>query len=59
MARQELKIYNKDDRLMVAQILINNGYTVSQSKRKRTETGKVLDYFLIITDDINNADTSK
>lgn len=59
MARQELKIYNKDDRLMVAQILINNGYTVSQSKRKRTETGKVLDYFLIITDDVNNADTSK
>lgn len=26
----ELKIYNKDDRLKVAQILIDNGYTVSQ-----------------------------
>ena len=31
----ELKIYNQDDRLSVAAILIKNGYTVSQGKRQR------------------------
>lgn len=29
----ELKIYSKEDRLKVAAILIDNGYTVSQSFR--------------------------
>lgn len=28
----KLKVYNKEDRLKVAQILIDNGYTVSQGK---------------------------
>ena len=55
----ELKIYNQEDRLAVAQILIKNGYTVSQGKRKRTESGKTLDYFLKVTEDCENADTSK
>lgn len=55
----ELKIYNKDDRLKVAQILIDNGYTVSQGKRQRTPTGKTLDYFLKVVDDGDNADTAK
>lgn len=36
----ELKIFNLEDRLNVAQILIKNGYTVSQGKRARTQTGK-------------------
>lgn len=55
----ELKIYNKQDRLQVAQILIDNGYTVSQGKKKRTETGKTLDYYLNVYEDAENADTSK
>lgn len=55
----ELMIYNQEDRLAVAQILIKNGYTVSQGKRKRTETGKTLDYFLRVSEDVENADTSK
>lgn len=55
----ELSIYNQEDRLTVAQILIKNGYTVSQGKRQRTPTGKTLDYFLKVTEDSNNADTSK
>lgn len=29
-----IKIYNQQDRLDVAQILIKNGYTVSQVKKK-------------------------
>lgn len=55
----ELKIFNQDDRLMVAQILIKNGYTVSQGKKRRNQTGKALDYFLKVFEDVDNADTSK
>ena len=55
----ELKIYNLEDRLNVAQILIKNGYTVSQGKRQRSTSGKSLDYFLKVTEDDSNADTSK
>lgn len=55
----ELKIYNQDDRLQVAAILIKNGYTVSQGKRQRTATGKTMDYFFKVSEDGDNADTSK
>ena len=55
----ELRIYNQQDRLEVAAILIKNGYTVSQTKRQKTPTGKTVDYFLRVTLDENNADTSK
>lgn len=55
----ELKIYSKEDRLKVAAILIDNGYTISQGKRKRTETGKIMDYFLRVQEDDDNADTAK
>ena len=55
----ELKIYKKEDRLAVAQILIDNGYTVSQGKRQRSPTGKSVDYFLKVTEDAENANTSK
>lgn len=55
----ELKIYNQEDRLTVASILIKNGYTVSQGKRQRSPTGKTLDYFLKVSEDVDNADTSK
>ena len=55
----ELKIYSQEDRLNVAQILIKNGYTVSQFKRNRSPTGKSVDYFLKVTADEENAETSK
>lgn len=54
-----IKIYNQQDRLDVAQILIKNGYTVSQVKKKRTETGKTVDYYLKIRLDEENANTTK
>lgn len=55
----ELKIYNQQDRLDVAAILIKNGYTVSQSKKQRSPTGKMVDYYLKVQEDENNTDTSK
>lgn len=55
----ELRIYNQEDRLAVAQILVKNGYSVGQCKRKRTETGKTLDYYLRVWEDGENADTTK
>lgn len=55
----KLRIYNLDDRLTVSGILIKNGYTVGQMKQKRTETGKVLDYFLAVKLDDDNADTAR
>ena len=54
-----IKIYNQQDRLYVAQILIKNGYTVSQVKKKRTETGKTVDYYLKIRLDEENASITK
>ena len=54
-----IKIYNQQDRLDVAQILIKNGYTVSQVKKKRTETGKTVDYYLKIRLDEESASITK
>ena len=34
----------------MAAILFENGYTVRQGKKKRTETGKSVDYTVIATD---------
>ncbi len=55
----KLRIYNLEERLTVSGILIKNGYTVGQTKQKRTETGKVLDYFLVAKLDNENADTAR
>lgn len=55
----KLKIYNQEDRLTVAAILIENGYTVAQGKKQRTPTGKSLDYYLKVSEDLDNADTAK
>ncbi len=55
----ELKIYNQEDRLTVAAILIKNGYTVAQGKKQKTPTGKSLDYYLKVSEDFDNADTAK
>lgn len=46
----ELKIFSKEDRKTVAAILFENGYTVRQGKKKRTETGKTVDYTVVVTD---------
>lgn len=54
-----IKIYNQQDRLDVAQILIKNGYTVSQTKRARVPGGKTVDYFLKAKLDEENANTTK
>lgn len=42
----ELRIFNQDDRIKVAAILVKNGYEVAQKKRKKTETGKTYVYYL-------------
>lgn len=54
-----IKIYNQQDRLDDAQILIKNGYTVSQTKRARVPGGKTVDYFLKVKLDEENANTTK
>lgn len=55
----ELRIYNQEDRLTVAQILIKNGYTISQGKRQKSPTGKTLNYVLKVSEDEDNAETAK
>lgn len=47
---KENKIYIKknDDRLTVASILVDNGYTVRQGKQRR-EKSNVYDYFLVVS----------
>lgn len=55
----ELKIFNLEDRLNMAQILVKNGYSVSQGKRARTPTGKTMDYFLKVWEDPDNMESQK
>lgn len=44
----EISIYNQEDRLAVAQILVKNGYKVCQGKRAMGPSGKQVDYTLRI-----------
>lgn len=44
----ELSINKLEDRKTVTAILHENGYTVGPGKRKRTPTGKTIDYYLNI-----------
>lgn len=46
----ELKVFSREDRKTLAAILFDNGYTVRQGKKKRTETGKTVDYTVIVAD---------
>ncbi len=55
----ELRIYTQEERLNVAAILVKNGYRVSQSKRNRTQTGKIVDYYLVVEETSSTADTSR
>lgn len=44
----EISISKLEDRKTVTAILHENGYTVGPGKRKKTQTGKQLDYYLKI-----------
>lgn len=55
----EIKIINQDDRMKVAEILVRNGYTVSQRKRQKTPTGKAYEYYLLAVEDEENTTISK
>ena len=44
----EISIYKLEDRKVVTAILLENGYTVGPGVRKKTPTGKQLDYYLKI-----------
>ncbi len=55
----QLRIYSQEDRLNVAQILIKNGYQVNQAKKKRSESGKTVDYYLEVRELPEAADTAR
>lgn len=42
----KLYIFNEDDRLKVAAVLVKNGYKVWQGKERKTPTGKSYSYFI-------------
>jgi len=42
----ELSISKLEDRKTVTAILVENGYTIGPGKRKKTPTGKTMDYYL-------------
>lgn len=42
----KLYIFNEEDRLKVAAILVKNGYKVWQGKERKTPTGKSYAYFI-------------
>ena len=44
----ELKIYKEEDRVTVAGILNKNGYATCFNKRKRVESGKAIDYYVLV-----------
>lgn len=55
----EIRVYTLEDRLNVSQILVKNGYTVSQAKRQKTPSGKAYDYVLKISEDSDNLDSTR
>lgn len=54
-----LRIYNRNDRMTVMQILVDAGYTVRQVKKQRNEKGTTVDYYLAVSEEAGNADTSR
>lgn len=42
----KIEIYREEDRLIVAGILVRNGYRVCQMKEKKTPNGKTVVYML-------------
>lgn len=53
----KIRIFNEEDRMKVAAILVKNGYMVSQGKELRT--AKSYDYFLEVVDVRPNAGGGK
>lgn len=54
----ELSIYKLEDRKVVTAILLENGYTVGPGARKKTPTGKQIDYYLKIYRDTEAGNTA-
>ena len=54
----EISIYKLEDRKVVTAILLENGYTVGPGVRKKTPTGKQLDYYLKIYRDTEAGTTA-
>lgn len=50
----KLEIYNEEDRMKVAAILVRNGYTVRQDKERKTPTGKSYTYFLQVEKEVKS-----
>ena len=46
----EIRVFKAEDRRTIAGILAENGYDVGYHKRKRTKTGKSVDYYVHGTD---------
>lgn len=46
----EIRVFKAEDRRIIAGILAENGYDVGYHKRKRTKTGKSVDYYVHGTD---------
>lgn len=53
----ELRIYNVEDRMTVAAILVKNGYTVRQRAKKRSPGSGTKVYFLEVEDETDNAES--
>lgn len=53
----EISIAKLEDRKVVTAILHENGYTVGPGKRKKTPTGKTVDYYLKIYEEGDRDDT--
>lgn len=52
----EISISKLEDRKVVTAILHENGYTVGPGKRKKTPTGKTMDYYLKIYEEEGGRD---
>lgn len=52
----EISISKLEDRKVVTAILHENGYTVGPGKRRKTPTGKTMDYYLKIYEEEGGRD---
>ncbi len=55
----KIRVFNEDDRMKVAAILVKNGYQVSQGKEPRSPKSKSYDYYLEAVDVRPNAGEAK
>ncbi|MCC8157487.1 MAG: helix-turn-helix domain-containing protein [Oscillospiraceae bacterium] len=57
--KTQFRVYNEADRKTIVPILVANGYDVGQHKQQRTATGKTVDYFIHITDNTENLESTR